>query len=107
MTGGPVAASPSRADISCEPTLARGGADPEILAMLPGLTKIAGVGAATDMFGPAELPRRRITLEPASDVITVGTGDCAVSPVVAILRKAIAEIRRLPGSGQEPVTSGE
>lgn len=68
--------------------------------MLPGLAKMADVGAA-------ELPRRRITWEPASDVITEGAGGCAVSPVVAILRKAIAEIRRLPGYGQEPVSSGE
>ena len=74
-------------------TSAIGGADAQVLAMLPGLRTIVSVGAGTDRFDMADLERRGITLHSTPDVMTEDTAEYAVALVFATLRGVVANDR--------------
>lgn len=83
----------ARAGITHGLTSAIGGAEADMLALLPGLRVIASVGAGTEMFDLDDLAARGIALHPTPDVMTEDTADCAVALVYALLRNVVSNDR--------------
>lgn len=74
-------------------TSAMGGASAGLVDMLPGLRRIASVGAGTDRFDQPWLDGRGITLCPTPEVMTEDTADCAVALMFACLRNVVSNDR--------------
>lgn len=79
-----------RQDIALALTSAMGGADKSLVAQLPGLRRIASVGAGMDLFDQAWLAARGIELCPTPEVMTEDTAECAVTLALAAMRNVAA-----------------
>lgn len=83
----------ARTDLRLGLTSAMGGASAELLVQLPGLCRIASVGAGIDRFDLDWLQGRGITLSPTPEVMTEDTADCAVALLFASLRNIVPNDR--------------
>lgn len=71
-------------------TSAMGGADTRLIEQLPGLRRIASVGAGVDLFDRDWLSARGIELCPTPEVMTEDTAECAVALAMAAMRNVAA-----------------
>ncbi|MBF9033272.1 2-hydroxyacid dehydrogenase [Rhodobacterales bacterium HKCCE2091] len=71
-------------------TMAMIGAPAELLEALPGLKRIASIGAGMDQFDEADLAARGIELCPTPHIMTEDTAEMAVSLVFALFRNTVA-----------------
>lgn len=74
-------------------TSAMGGADKTLVEQLPGLRRIASVGAGVDLFDQDWLAARGIELCPTPEVMTEDTAECAVTLALAAMRNVAANDR--------------
>lgn len=82
-----------RQGIALALTSAMGGADRQLVEQLPGLRRIASVGAGVDLFDRAWLAARDIDLCPTPEVMTEDTAECAVTLALAAMRNVAANDR--------------
>lgn len=82
-----------RQGITLALTSAMGGADPRLLDRLPGLRRIASVGAGVDQFDQDWLAARGIELCPTPEVMTEDTAECAITLALAAMRNVAANDR--------------
>ncbi|WP_164738179.1 NAD(P)-dependent oxidoreductase [Frigidibacter oleivorans] len=80
-------------------TSAMGGADKSVIERLPGLRRIASVGAGIDLFDLPWLEARGIELCPTPDVMTEDTAECAVALAMAAMRNVAANDRFMRSGG--------
>ena len=95
-------ADPSEGDIAgiaYAVTSAMGGADKGLVARLPGLRRIASVGAGVDLFDLPWLEARGIDLIPTPEVMTEDTAECAVALAMAAMRNVAANDRFMRRGG--------
>jgi lactate dehydrogenase-like 2-hydroxyacid dehydrogenase len=81
--------APRRAAIDRALTSAIGGASARMLDLLPGLQRIASVGAGVDRFDEADLARRGIRLLPTPHVMTEDAAEMAISLLFALCRNVL------------------
>lgn len=80
-------------------TSAMGGADKGLIEQLPGLRRIASVGAGVDLFDLPWLEARGIELCPTPDVMTEDTAEAAVALAMAAMRNVAANDRFVRSGG--------
>ena len=83
----------ARAKIDRALTSAIGGAARELVEKLPGLRRIASVGAGVDRFDQPWLEAREVALCPTPEVMTEDTAEYAVALVFALLRNVVSNDR--------------
>ncbi|MCG6885205.1 MAG: 2-hydroxyacid dehydrogenase [Silicimonas sp.] len=83
----------ARGQIRLGLTSAMGGADKTLIEQLPGLRRIASVGAGVDRFDQPWLASRGIEFVPTPEVMTEDTAECAVALTFAALRNVAANDR--------------
>lgn len=82
-----------RQDIALALTSAMGGADKRLVERLPGLRRIASVGAGMDLFDRDWLAARGIELCPTPEVMTEDTAECAITLALAAMRNVATNDR--------------
>ncbi|WP_347919183.1 NAD(P)-dependent oxidoreductase [Paracoccus marcusii] len=83
----------ARARIALGLSSAMAGAGATVLDLLPGLRRIASVGAGVDAYDASDLPGRGIELCPTPDAMTEDTAEQAVALALALLRRVPANDR--------------